>query len=79
MSFLIPEASRELTFSLSLQLLGLGTLFFFFSLVKTEGQNEPMTLNSKTLTPKDEEMTRKTEQDRNARKLQQKSNRKHCK
>lgn len=78
MSFLIPEASRELAFSLSLQLLVLETLFFFF-LVKTEGQNEPMTLNSKTLTPKDEEMSRKTEQDRNARKLQQKSNRKYCK
>lgn len=72
MSFLILEASREHTFSLSLQLLGLGA--HFFPLVKTEGQNKPMTLRSK-----DEEMNRKTEQDRNARRLQQLPNRIGCK
>lgn len=70
MSFLIPEASREHTFKLMSAAFRTRNSLFFF-LAKMEGQNKPMTLNSKTLRPEDAERSRKTEQDRNARRLQQ--------
>lgn len=59
MSFLIHEASKSTLSSLYLQLLGLGTHFFF--LAKTEGQNKPMALGSGNLRAKDEETGKKTE------------------